>query len=195
MAKTPDQNREASNAEEHQTEAHQTPEGANDPEAERLRDAERFRDEIVTLLQDRFGEAVIVEANVQKGMYLAPMLVIQSDMIADVARFLKDDPRTRFDFLNDLHGIDMKETLDVFYFLQSFTTGRFLALKVKVNRTTPHMPSVTPIWATADWQEREAYDLLGIIFDGHPNLKRILLTDEWEGHPLRKDYVPYDEGV
>lgn len=176
-------------------ETQHTPEKANDPQAERLEAAERYRDEMVTWLQERFGEDVIVQASVEKGMYFTPMLTIKSDMIAEVARFLKEDPRTRFDFLNDLHGIDMKETMDVFYFLQSFTTGRFLALNVKVDRATPHVPSVTPVWPTADWQEREAYDLLGIIFDGHPQLKRILLPDEWEGHPLRKDYEPYDEGV
>lgn len=165
------------------------------PEDPRLMEAKRYCEEIVTLLKETFGETVIVDASVQKNMYYAPMLTVQSEKIADVARFLRDDPRTRFDFLNDLHGIDMKETLDVFYFLQSFTTGRFLALKVRAHRDAPHVPSVTSVWPTADWQEREAYDLLGIIFDGHPNLKRILLPEDWEGHPLRKDYVQYDEGV
>ena len=81
------------------------------------------------------------------------------------------------------------ETIEVIYHLHSQTHDRKLALKVKLDRADPRVPTVEPVWRMADWYERECYDLLGVVFEGHPDLRRILLPFDWEGHPLRKDYV------
>ncbi|MBE3597011.1 MAG: NADH-quinone oxidoreductase subunit C [Hydrogenibacillus sp.] len=156
---------------------------------------EQFMTRLVAALRQAFGETVVLEAQVNPSMYGAPLLYVQTERIADVARYLRDEPSLRLDFLNDLHGIDFPDRMEVFYFLQSHQHGHFVALKVRVDRENPHVPTITGIYPAADWQERETYDHFGIIFDGHPNLRRILLPDDWVGHPLRKDYVPHDEGV
>lgn len=85
--------------------------------------------------------------------------------------------------------------MEVVYHLYSYANRQSLSVKVKTDRESSVVPSVVDLWKGADWNERETYDLLGIHFEGHPNLKRILLPDEWEGHPLRKDYQPLDEEV
>jgi NADH-quinone oxidoreductase subunit C len=104
---------------------------------------------------------------------------------------LKTDAELKFDWLRCLSGIDYAADalVCVRYDLWSSEHRHTLAVKVYAPRTEPVVPSVAHLWATANWHEREAYDLVGITFDGHPELRRILLADDWEGHPLRKDYV------
>jgi NADH-quinone oxidoreductase subunit C len=88
----------------------------------------------------------------------------------------------------NLSSVDRAEHLSVVYLLHSMTHLHKIALRVDVPRATPVVPTVEGVWITAQWHEREAYDLMGIVFDGNRDLRRILLPDDWEGHPLRKDY-------
>jgi NADH-quinone oxidoreductase subunit C len=109
----------------------------------------------------------------------------------DVAGFLKNDPALAFDWLANLSGIDYAADgqMAVAYDLWSTTHGHRFAVKAYCPRDNPVVPSVARLWKAADWHEREAMDLLGLVFDGHPDPRRILLADDWAGHPLRKDYV------
>lgn len=145
--------------------------------------------EIHALLAAEFGPDVIQE---EEATGLMPYLVIGTSRIADVCRFLHDHPKTYFDSLSCLTGIDngpAAQTLEVVYNLYSIPYEAPLCLKVRVSREeNTGIPSVSSVWKTADWHEREAFDLFGIRFSGHPDLRRILLPEDWEGHPLRKDY-------
>lgn len=118
-----------------------------------------------------------------------PALTIHAGAVPDVMRFLKDDERTAFDSLTCLSGVDSLDRIRVVYHLFSFTHRHSFVVKTEVSRRDPRVPSVALIWRGARWFEREAFDLVGVEFDGHPDLRRILLPDDWEGHPLRKDFV------
>lgn len=108
----------------------------------------------------------------------------------EVATFLRDDPELRFDYLALLTGVDrLDEGFEVVVHLTSLPKSLRLILRTRVAREEPTCPSLTGVWAGANWHEREAYDLLGIRFEGHPDLRRILMREDWVGHPLRKDYV------
>lgn len=126
-----------------------------------------------------------------EGEAIDPWLVIETSKIREVCRYLRDDPDLLFDSLMCLSGVDrLKENvLQVVYHLHSIRHKHKITLKVEAPRDDPVVPSVEPVWRFADWHEREAFDLLGIVFEGHPDLRRILLPFDWEGHPLRKDYV------
>ncbi|ADG07517.1 NADH-quinone oxidoreductase subunit C [Kyrpidia tusciae] len=146
-------------------------------------------------LETVFGPHALEDARVADHMYKAAKLDVVPERWLPVAQYLRNTPAWSFDYLNDLHAVDLGGEFRVNYFLESFTHGHMLAVSVTVPRDNPRVPSVTEIWPTADWHEREAYDLFGILFVGHPNLKRILLPEDWEGHPLRKDYAPKDKEV
>lgn len=148
---------------------------------------------IKILLVDKFGEQVIVaEEKDQK----QPALIILPKLIDEVCLFLRDHPETWFDFLSSLSGIDFgveEQKFGVVYHLSSIIKNHQLVLKVvqQNDRNLENLPvfkSVSAIWKSAEWHEREAFDLLGIYFENHPDLRRILLPDDWEGYPLRKDY-------
>lgn len=119
-------------------------------------------------------------------------VVVKPERIRDICTFLRDDPTVSFKYLSVIAGLDyspQSPRFAVAYNLYSHKNHDRLTLKAYLaSDTTPAIDSVTSVWATADWHEREAYDLLGIKFKGHPNLKRILLPDDWKGHPLRKEY-------
>ena len=118
-------------------------------------------------------------------------LHLRAGDILPVCRFLHDDPDLAFDYLVDLCGVDhypREPRFGVVYHLRSMRTRLPLRLKVSLPGESPLVSSVVSVWKGADWLEREAFDLLGISFEGHPDLRRILLTPEWKGHPLRKDY-------
>jgi NADH-quinone oxidoreductase subunit C len=118
-------------------------------------------------------------------------IVLGREHLFPVAQFLANDPALRFSFLSDITTVDrfpMEPRFEVNYQLLSIDLAQRLRLKVKLGGNDPVLPSVFGIWPTADWHERESFDLFGIRFEGHPNLRRIVLPDEWEGHPLRKDY-------
>ncbi len=148
--------------------------------------------DIHTLLAAQFGPDVVT-ANEQA---IQPFLTVPVDQLVAVCQFLRDDEHLFFDLLACVTAIDngpTADTMDVVYNLTSIPYGHDLMLKVSVSRSPaggklPVVPSVAQLWRTADWHEREAYDLVGIQFDGHPDLRRILLPADWVGHPLRRDY-------
>ncbi|HXE75463.1 MAG TPA: NADH-quinone oxidoreductase subunit C [Candidatus Xenobia bacterium] len=142
---------------------------------------EPLDDELVRRLRVRFAEA-IGETTRDRGQ----AIVVVRDRVLEVCEYLKTEER--FDFLTDLTAVDWYERqprFDVILNLYSFPHNRRLRVKAPVNDACP---SVSRIWPAANWLERECYDMFGIRFEGHPNLKRILMPDEWKGHPLRKDY-------
>ena len=110
--------------------------------------------------------------------------------IHQFAKQLKDNKDTAFDYLFCQTGLDWPAHLEVIYHLESTVHGHIVVLKVNTEgRETPAIDTVCDIWATAEFHEREIFDLYGIVFNNHPDLRRILLTDDWEGYPMRKDYV------
>jgi len=116
-------------------------------------------------------------------------LIIAPDKLVDACRYLRDDPDLALDYLANLTSVDYPDRFEVVYHISSLQRhGGPLTLKVHASKTDPVVPSVVPVWAGADFQEREVYDLMGIRFGGHPNLKRILLWEGFHGHPLRKDW-------
>ncbi len=114
-----------------------------------------------------------------------PLAVIKKEDVLKVAAKVKE---MGFDNLSVITGVDCVDRIEVIYNFFSYKKKLNLALKVVLDRQAPEVDSVTSIWKVADWLERETYDLVGVKFNGHPNLKRILLPDGWIGHPLRKDY-------
>lgn len=117
-------------------------------------------------------------------------LWVRPERIREVCRFLKETPGLEFDYLVAITGVDYIEYFEVVYHLVSLRHNHSLVLKAQVyGREEPSLPSVVPLWQGADYQEREVYDLLGIHFAGHPNLKRILTWQGFPGHPLRKDHL------
>lgn len=118
-------------------------------------------------------------------------VIVEAAHILDVCKKLQADASCYFDMLSCLTGLDNGAeagTMEVIYNLYSIPFNTHLMLRVVVPRDNPEVPSVTAVYKTADWHEREAFDLFGIRFTGHPDLRRILLPADWEGHPLRKDY-------
>jgi len=117
-------------------------------------------------------------------------VMVTRQNIYEISKFLFSDSDLRYDFLTDLCGVDLfpqRPRFEVVYLLYSMKNNQRLRLKIKVEETES-IPSVQSIWKAANWAEREAYDLFGIMFENHPDLRRILLWDGYEGHPLRKDY-------
>ncbi len=118
-------------------------------------------------------------------------VLVPREHLRRAADYLAAEPALRFTFLSDITAVDrfpMDPRFEVNYHLLSLDRKERLRLRVNVSGQDPVLPSVTAVWPTANWHERENYDLFGIRFEGHPHLTRILLPDEWEGHPLRKDY-------
>jgi NADH-quinone oxidoreductase subunit C len=117
-------------------------------------------------------------------------VAVASGSIYKVAEFLKSTPGLDFDYLANLTAVDYMDYFEVIYNLMSLTHNHSLCLKTRCqDREKPALPSVTSLWRSADYQEREIFDLLGISFTGHPNLKRLLLWEGFPGHPLRRDYL------
>ena len=159
-------------------------------------------EEIKLLLIEKFGEGVIVG---EETTGLQPALLVAPGQITNVCLELRNNPTTYFDFLSSITGVDYgveAGRFGVVYHLASIPYKTQLTLKISTENdrsldNLPAFPSVTPVYRTADWHEREAYDLLGIFFENHPDLRRILLPDDWDGFPLRKDYkaAEYYKGI
>jgi NADH-quinone oxidoreductase subunit C len=117
-------------------------------------------------------------------------IVVRAEQIEAIARVLHDEPDFRFDFLRSLAGVDylQRGEIEVVYVLHSYAWQHGIVIKARLPRDRPLLKSVESVWAAANWHEREAFDLLGIHFEGHSNLTRLLLPPDWVGHPLRKDY-------
>ncbi len=159
-------------------------------------------EDIKLLLVEKFGAGVIIG---EETGGLQPALLIEPNYIAGVCLELRNNPKTYFDFLSSITSVDYGVEINKFgvvYHLASIPYQTQLTLKISKenNRDVndlPSFPSITSVYRTADWHEREAYDLIGIFFEGHPDLRRILLPDDWEGFPLRKDYktAEYYKGI
>jgi NADH-quinone oxidoreductase subunit C len=161
-------------------------------------------DEIVTILEQKFAGRIKAKSLEAKD----PFVVVDPADLVEVCRFLRDDSRLAFDMLNCISGVDYLEPdpkkapkagfdphMEVVYHLSSFRNKHRFVVKLLLPRwkddkagAIPEVPSLTPLYNMANWHEREVYDLSGVWFTGHPDLTRILLSDDWEGHPLRKDY-------
>jgi NADH-quinone oxidoreductase subunit C len=169
-----------------------------------------MKEKIEAKLRSAFGEAIasVTELNGQVSVE------VKRDRIVDVCRFLKEDPELEFNYLSDLCGADMlnfeddsarkaylaiehehrpqnvpnEERFIVIYQLTSFKNKSRLKLKVKVDGDNPVCPSLTSVYKAASWHEREAYDMFGITFEGHPDMRRIFMPEEYEYYPLRKDF-------
>jgi NADH-quinone oxidoreductase subunit C len=145
-------------------------------------------------VQQQFQQDVI-EASTFRG---EQTVIIRPGALRAVAKFLRDTPELSFNFLMDLSAVDylffaggriQKEfRFEVVYHFFSLTHNTRIRIKVPVTESTPEVDTVTDLWASADWYEREVWDMFGIKFKGHPNLKRILMYEEFQGHALRKDY-------
>ncbi len=138
--------------------------------------------EVADRIAAQFPEAVV--------RYDDTAVFIGSEHILDVCRCLSGTPGLDFDFLVNLTGVDYTDFFEVVYHLLSLKNNHSIVLKTRCyDRDNPVLPSVTPIWRAADLQEREVFDLLGVKFEGHEDLKRIVLWDGFEGHPLRRDFL------
>lgn len=139
-------------------------------------------EQIAHRIADRFPNSVIVADR--------KSVVVDSQSLYQVAEFLKNTPGLDFDYLTNLVAVDYLDYFEVVYHLVSLKHNHSLVLKTRCyDRDKPVVPSVVSLWRAADFQEREAYDLMGIVFEGHPNLKRLLLWEGFVGHPLRRDYL------
>jgi NADH-quinone oxidoreductase subunit C len=150
-----------------------------------------YFDEVYDALDEAFPglDGAIEKVVVDRGELT---LHIKAERIAEVCQVMRDDESLRFELCSSVSGVDYlgvdDRRLHVAYHLTSMTYRRRVRLEVAVTAENPRVPSVTSVYPTADWQERETYDFFGVIFEGHPNLTRILMPDDWEGFPQRKDY-------
>ena len=153
-----------------------------------------YFDEVMQAFAEAYPEH---EAAVEKVVLHRGQLTVhlRREHISRVCQVFRDDPALRFELLSSVSGVDYlaREGMDgrrlhAVYHLTSMTFRHRIRLEVAVSTADPHVPSVTGVYPTADWQERETWDLLGIVFDGHPALTRIMMPDDWDGHPQRKDY-------
>ena len=145
------------------------------------------QDSLVSKLKARFPESILDVSSFRGEI----MLLLRAGDILPVCRFLHDDPDLSFDYLTDLCGVDhypQEPRFQVVYHLCAMKSRGRLRLKVSLPDGEPRIASVVSVWKAANWLEREAFDMFGITFMDHPDLRRILLTPDWEGHPLRKDY-------
>jgi NADH-quinone oxidoreductase subunit C len=149
---------------------------------------------LLAALKERFGSAILAVNEFRGDLSLS---LRPADYPA-VARFLRDDPALGYSFLENLCGVDYlgrDPRFEVVAHLVNMERGHRVCLKVGAPESNPRVPSLTSLFPTANYQEREAYDLLGIIFDGHPSLTRILMPEDWVGHPQRKDHPLGNEEV
>ncbi len=144
--------------------------------------------EIAERIRERFPEEVrgVVEFRGQVSV------LIRKERLLEICRFLHDEPALAFDYLKDLCGVDYlgrrPVRFEVVYTLYSMKHRHMVRLKAEVGEDDPSVESVVPVWAGANWHERECYDMFGIVFNNHPDLRRILMPEDWEGYPMRKDY-------
>jgi NADH-quinone oxidoreductase subunit C len=152
-------------------------------------------DEMITVLQSRFqADAFAARPLLEKAPCGQFFIRVEPGRSLEIMQYLRDDPRLLFEQLCDLTCVDYlhfpnaADRYGVIYSLLSLTHGHRLWVKCFVNDPKPAVPSVTSIWKGAEWMEREVFDMFGIVFEGHPDLRRILTWDEFKAHPLRKDY-------
>ncbi|KMP27481.1 NADH-quinone oxidoreductase subunit C [Bacillus wiedmannii] len=154
-----------------------------------------YLNQYVEVIKGKIGEDTLVDSYINKLSKDVPTLVVEPSKYYEVMELLRFHEGLAFDYMSELHATDFVTHMEVYVHLFSYGKKQSVAVKVKLDREAPEVESVAALWKGADWPEREAYDLLGIVFKGHPNLSRILMPDDWIGYPLRKDYEPYDVEV
>ena len=142
--------------------------------------------DIYEKLKKTFTEGI---GEIKTDLPVNPFFFVDAEKINAICYFLRDEETLQFDNLSCLSGVDYdKENLAVVYHLYSYALNHKLVIKTIVPKTNPVVRTVSDVWVAAEWHEREAFDLIGVNFEGHPDMRRILLPEDWEGHPLRKDY-------
>lgn len=147
------------------------------------------------VIENVIGKECIEESYINRAGEHTPTFVIHSEKWLDVATQLKEHTSFAFNYVRNISAVDYPTHMEMTYVLFSFSHSHQIAIRVKLNREDPVISTVSHLWSAANWNERECYDLFGIVFSEHPNLKRILMPDHWEGYPLRKDYEPLDKEV
>ncbi|MFF2092564.1 NADH-quinone oxidoreductase subunit C [Paenibacillus sp. NPDC058174] len=175
--------------------AAETAEAAEAPEPPAPSPRQPELDAVAALIRREVAEEALEDAYINELNGHMPVLIVKNEYWRSTAELLKTEAELDFTYLRNVSGVDYETHLEVVYHLVSLRSGRELAVKIKADREKPEAASATPVWATANWNEREIYDLLGIAFTGHPDLRRIMMPDDWVGHPLRKDYEPLDSEV
>ena len=141
--------------------------------------------ELGALLTGRFGKEKVLDVHEDERH---GHVRVARDAWVEIARFLRDDPATRFEMCHDLTAVDWIDHFEVVAHCYSLSNRHWICLKTRTgSREDNKCPSLAEVWPTCNWDERETWDLMGVWFDGHPDLRRILLPEDWEGHPLRKD--------
>ena len=151
---------------------------------------DEFADDLaVALTEQKIPAEAIIQVTVDRGEIT---YYLRREHLVAFCRTLRDDPMLRFELCSSVSGVDygpdVPQRLHSVYHLTSMSFRRRIRLEVSVDVEDPHIPSVVEVYPTADWQERETWDMFGIVYDGHPALTRILMPDDWDGHPQRKDY-------
>jgi len=152
-------------------------------------------DRVVALLREHVGPDAVEEAYINEPNDHMPTIVMKDEHWAKAAPLFRDHADLGCAYLRNVSGVDYETYMEVVYYPLNMQRRETYCIKVRTNREQPSIPSATPVWETANWHEREIFDLLGIDFPGHPNMTRIMMPDDWVGHPLRKDYVPLDPEV
>jgi NADH-quinone oxidoreductase subunit C len=146
--------------------------------------------DIFKRLEEKFGKEAIFDLHQDPKKDKDPWFQCAPYSFEEVGVFLRDDPEMLFDYMECLTGTDyVKEAqIRVTWHLYSYALKHRVVIKCFLPREDPAMPTMVNVWPVCNWQERECFDLLGVLFEGHPDLRRLLLPDDWEGHPMRKDY-------
>ncbi len=152
-------------------------------------------DRVAAMLRELVAEDAVEEAYINEANDHLPTLVIKNERWEQAARLFCDHAELGCKYLRNVSGVDYETHMEVVYYPWNMNAREGYCVKVRTDRDNPSVASATPIWETANWNEREIYDLLGVDFPGHPDLRRIMMPDDWVGHPLRKDYVPLDPEV
>ena len=145
--------------------------------------------EIYNRAKEKFGDRVLEIIDKKPD----PFMVVDPTALVEICQYLKDDSATAFDCLSNESGVDYKDRIEVVYHLFSYQLRHQVVLKVKLPREDAKVPTLENVWKSANWMEREIYDLLGVTFEGHSDMRRILMPEDWIGHPLRKDFVEPQE--
>lgn len=141
--------------------------------------------QIAELLKTEFQDTI----SIQNTETLQPRILVEDkNLLVKIATFLYSDERLYFDNLTCITALDNEDSFEVVYQFYSYPHEHTLTLAILLERENPVVPSLTSVWKAADWHEREAYDMMGIQFENHPDLRRLLMPADWEGFPLRKDY-------
>ena len=141
-------------------------------------------------LEEKFGAEAVFDYHADPKKDKDPWFQVAPCEIEPVCEHLRDQPDLAFDYLECITGVDYPDDkkIAVVYHVYSYTKKHRVVLKAFLDREDPAIPTLVNVWSVANWQERECFDLLGVLFEGHPDLRRLLMPDDWEGHPLRKDF-------